>query len=215
MTPSLAAAMAELPIVAILRGVTPDEILGTAGALVDAGVRCIEVPLNSPQPFDSIERLCRAFGERVMCGAGTVLSAGDVDRLHGIGARLVVSPNVDAAVIARSVALGLTPVPGFLSATEALVAIAAGARWLKLFPAGAMGTGYWRGLSAVVPADVALVATGGVNADNAADWLAAGAQGLGIGADIYAPGRSVEEVGMRAAVLISAVRQRRTAGAVI
>ena len=152
------------PIVAILRGVKPDEILDIAAALVDAGVQAIEVPLNSPDPLVSIEKLCAAFGDKALCGAGTVLSAEAVDDVAKVGGKLIVTPNVDPDVIRRAVALGLTAMPGFATPTEALAAVKAGAKALKLFPAGTFGPGHIKAVKDVLPKDVLVYAVGGVGA---------------------------------------------------
>ena len=134
----------QLQLTAILRGIRPHEIIDVAAALLERGVHAIEVPLNSPEPLDSIQRLAAAFGERCLCGAGTVLQVAQVDQVHAAGGRLLVAPNTDPAVIARALALGVVPMPGVASATEAFAAIAAGARELKLFPASSYGPGHLR-----------------------------------------------------------------------
>jgi 2-dehydro-3-deoxyphosphogalactonate aldolase len=196
-----------LPIVAILRGITPDDILPTAAALHEAGITSIEVPLNSPDPLSSIEKLCSAYGALGLCGAGTVLSATDVDRVAAVGGRLIVTPNIDVAVIARAVRLGLTVMPGFASATEAFSAVAAGARALKLFPAGSYGPKHLKALTDVLPKDIALYAVGGVGAANLAEWRAAGAAGFGIGGELYRPGFSPQQVHQKAVELVAAYQQ--------
>jgi len=190
---------------AILRGIRPHEILDVAAVLVERGVHAIEVPLNSPDPFASIARLQQAFGERCLCGAGTVLSVAQVDQVHATGARLVVAPNTDAAVIARALALGLIPMPGVASATEVFAAIAAGARELKLFPASSYGPGHLRALRAVLPAGVRVHAVGGVDVGNAATWREAGVDGFGLGGNLYKPGMSAAEVGARFDVFTAAL----------
>ncbi len=152
--------LAELPIVAILRGVTPARIEGVAAALMAAGIRAIEVPLNSPEPFRSIEILATKFGD-CLTGAGTVLTPADVDRVADAGGRLLVTPNSDAAVIARGVARGMTAMPGFFTPSEAFVALGAGARFLKLFPASSGGPGHLKAIRAVLPPDVPVYAVGG------------------------------------------------------
>lgn len=191
---------------AILRGVRPDEILDIGAALLDAGVRIIEIPLNSPEPLVSIERLTAAFGERALLGAGTVLSVEDVDGVAAAGGRLIVSPNTDRAVIARAIELGLDVLPGFMTPTEALVAIAAGARDLKLFPAGSIGPAHMRALREVLPADRRVWAVGGVDASNFGQWLHAGASGVGVGGSLYRPGSSAMAVREAAAKLVTAWR---------
>ncbi|MBN6037613.1 2-dehydro-3-deoxy-6-phosphogalactonate aldolase [Amycolatopsis sp. 195334CR] len=185
-------------LIAILRGVTPGEVVGIGHALADAGITAIEVPLNSPDPFTSVRLLADALGDRCAIGAGTVLTTEDVGRAHEAGARLIVAPNCDAAVITAAVELGMTPYPGVATPTEAFTAIAAGARHLKLFPADAVGisgAGAWR---AVLPKDVGLLPVGGVDATNLAAWAAAGAAGAGLGSCLYRPGDTADAVGARA-----------------
>ncbi|WP_168077266.1 2-dehydro-3-deoxy-6-phosphogalactonate aldolase [Caulobacter sp. SSI4214] len=195
------------PIVAILRGVKPDEILDIAAALVDAGVQAIEVPLNSPDPLVSIEKLCAAFGDKALCGAGTVLSPEAVDDVTKVGGKLIVTPNVDPDVIRRAVALGLTAMPGFATPTEALAAVKAGAKALKLFPAGTFGPGHIKAVKDVLPKDVLVYAVGGVGAANLEPWRAVGVAGVGVGGELYRPGYTAAEVGQRAAALVAAWRQ--------
>jgi 2-dehydro-3-deoxyphosphogalactonate aldolase len=198
--------LAELPIVAILRGVTPDRILGVAAALFEAGIRAIEVPLNSPEPFKSIESLAKTFGDRCLCGAGTVLAAGDVDRVAAAGGKLLVTPNTDPAVIARGVEKGLTVMPGFFTPSEAFAAIAAGAKILKLFPASTGGTGHLKAVLAVLPKSVPVYAVGGVGAGNMKEWRWAGASGFGLGSELFKPDFSDEEIATRARQCVSAFR---------
>ena len=193
------------PLVAILRGIQPHEALGVGGALVEAGVRLIEVPLNSPDPFASIGALQREFGATALIGAGTVLDLEAVDALAATGARLMVTPNTNPAVIARGVKLGLEPVPGFLTPTEAFAAIAAGARRIKLFPATAQGPSYLKALCEVLPKTCGVWAVGGIGADNAADWIAAGAEGVAAGGSVYKPGMTAAEVGEKARALVAAL----------
>lgn len=192
------------PIVAILRGIEPADVVAVAQAIVDAGITMVEVPLNSPDPLTSIARLAAAMPHDCLCGAGTVLSIADVDAVHAAGGRLIVSPNTDPGVIARSVALGMTTLPGFATATEAFAAIHAGATGLKLFPAASYGPGHARALRAVLPPAIALYAVGGVDAAAVPAWLAAGVTGFGLGSDLYTPGRSAADVGQRAADFVAA-----------
>jgi 2-dehydro-3-deoxyphosphogalactonate aldolase len=194
------------PIVAILRGVTPSEVLEVARALIEAGIRAIEVPLNSPEPFESIRLLTQAHGATCLCGAGTVLSAAAVEQAAQAGARLIVTPNTDPAVIGRAVTLGLTVMPGFGTATEAFAAVAAGARTLKLFPAATYGTGHIQAVREVLPAGIELLAVGGVGAGGLAPWIAAGVHGFGVGGGLYRAGRPAAEVGRRAAALVAEYR---------
>ena len=197
------------PLVAILRGIRPDEILDVAQALVEAGIRGIEVPLNSPEPLVSIRRLSERYGNECLCGAGTVLKAAQVDAVAEAGGKLIVTPNIDRAVIARSVELGLQAVPGFATATEAFAALGAGATALKLFPASTYGVQHVKALRAVLPKELKVFAVGGVGAHNLAEWAAAGIDGIGFGTDIYAPGRTAAEVSTRATAIASAWRQAR------
>lgn len=194
------------PVVAILRGVRPDEVAEIGRGLVEAGIQLIEVPLNSPDPLEGLSRLVAAVGDRALCGAGTVLRPDEVDAVAQAGGRLLVAPNTDAAVIARAVALGLEPLPGFATPSEAFVAVAAGARRLKLFPASGFGTAYLRAMREVLPADVRVWAVGGTGADNFGDWLAAGAEGLGVGGALYRAGDTAAVVRARADALVSAWR---------
>ncbi|MDY6947569.1 MAG: 2-dehydro-3-deoxy-6-phosphogalactonate aldolase [Pseudomonadota bacterium] len=195
-------------LIAILRGIRPDEILDVAGALIDSGIRGIEVPLNSPEPLLSIGRLAERYGDRCLCGAGTVLQPAQVDAVAAAGGKLVVTPNVEPAVIRRSVVLGLHVVPGFATATEAFTALDAGAKALKLFPAASYGIQHLKALRAVLP-PVQIFAVGGVGARTLPEWLEAGIDGVGFASDIYAPGRPAADVGARAAAIVSAWRQAR------
>lgn len=193
------------PIVAILRGIRTDEAVPVAAALIDAGIRLIEVPLNSPDPLASIAAIQEAFGDIALVGAGTVLTAEAVGAVADTGARIIVTPNVDAAVIARAVSRGMEIMPGFLTPTEALAALAAGARRLKLFPAGSLGIGHLRAVREILPAGTGIWAVGGVDAANAAAWIAAGAEGVAAGSGLYRPGRSADEVGRIARELVAAL----------
>ena len=203
-------AIAACPIMAILRGVTPEEILDITAALFHAGVRAVEVPLNSPDPFTSIGRLSHAYGAQMCCGAGTVLQPGDVDRVADAGGRVIVSPNVNPAVIAQTVQRGLEPAPGFATATEAYMAVDAGARHLKLFPAITYGPGHLKQLNAVLPKGVAVWAVGGVGAANLADWRRAGARAFGIGGELYVAGQSAAETEHKARALVKTAQSLPT-----
>ncbi|MEO1000362.1 MAG: 2-dehydro-3-deoxy-6-phosphogalactonate aldolase, partial [Pseudomonadota bacterium] len=174
-------------------------------ALLAAGVRRIEVPLNSPEPFESIARLAAAFGEEAEIGAGTVVEAADVARVAEAGGRLLVAPNADPEVIGVAVGLGLRAVPGVFTATEAFAALAAGASALKLFPAVQAGPAGLKALRDVLPPATEVYAVGGIGPADFADWTAAGATGFGIGSALYAPGRTAEEVGRRAAEMVAAL----------
>lgn len=199
-------ALSACPVIAILRGVRPDEVADHAHALFEAGVRAIEVPLNSPDPLTSIGRLATAFGETCLCGAGTVLTAAEVQEVAGVGGKLIVSPNADPRVIACAVAWDLAAAPGVATATEAFVAIHAGARHLKLFPASTYGPGHLRQLKAVLPPEIAVLAVGGVGPDSMAEWRAAGAVGFGLGSELYKAGQSVAETAAKAGRVVAAVR---------
>lgn len=192
------------PLVAILRGLNAELAVATGQALIDAGIGMIEVPLNSPDPLLSIERLANAFGDQVIIGAGTVLSVSDVDAVCDAGGRLIVSPNMDGNVIARTVGRGALSYPGVFSPTEAFAAIAAGCHALKFFPASLHGPGGVKAIKAVLPPAMPVLAVGGVSVDTISDWLSAGTDGFGIGSNIFKPGWSPEEVGTRAEEFVAA-----------
>jgi 2-dehydro-3-deoxyphosphogalactonate aldolase len=194
------------PIVAILRGVKPEEIGDIAGALVSAGIRMIEVPLNSPYPYKTIENLVRTVGDIALCGAGTVLEPTMVDAVAEAGGRLIVTPNTQPAVIERAVALGLQVMPGFMTPTEAFTALRAGAKRLKLFPAHSLGPSHLKAVREVLPGGTGLWAVGGVSLDNLDHWLDAGAEGVAVGSTVYRPGDDARTVGSRAAELVTAWR---------
>ena len=202
-------ALQETPVVAIVRGIRPREILDHAQALYDAGLRGVEVPLNSPEPIESIRRLAEAFGDRMATGGGTVLRASDVERVAAAGGRIIVAPNTAAEVIRRALALGLDPTPGFATASEAFAAMEAGAKHLKLFPAATYGPGHVKQLKAVLPAQVTLWAVGGVGAEDLAAWWAAGARAFGLGGELYRAGQSVAETAEKARRVMAAVRDLR------
>ncbi|HKR89040.1 MAG TPA: 2-dehydro-3-deoxy-6-phosphogalactonate aldolase [Phenylobacterium sp.] len=202
-------ALAECPVVAIVRGVRPDEILDHAEALHAAGVRGVEVPLNSPDPLASIRMLAEAWGDRMTVGGGTVLSAASVEDVANAGGRIIVSPNTAPAVITRAVELQLDPAPGFSTPTEAFAALAAGARHLKLFPAVTFGPAHVKQIKAVLPAEAVVWAVGGVGAEQMADWWAAGARAFGIGGDLYRPGQSPAETAQKARRVVEAARALR------
>ena len=195
----------DLPVIAILRGVLPREVASIASVLIENGIRAIEVPLNSPDPLASIERLSSAHGQSCLCGAGTVLEPSQVDDVKAAGGSLIVSPNIDPRVIHRALQLGMTPLPGFATATEAFTAIAAGARNLKLFPASTYGTGHLRALRAVLPKTVRVYAVGGVGSDNIPEWMSAGADGVAIGSELYQRGLPPEDIARRAANIIASI----------
>lgn len=193
-------------LIAILRGIHPHESVEVATAIVEAGIRIIEVPLNSPEPLDSIERMRAALGDACTVGAGTVLDAASVQAVRDAGAQIVVSPNTDPAVIAATIANGLGSYPGAATPTEAFAAIAAGATSVKLFPGEAIGPAGLRAWRAVVPAHVELLPVGGVGVESIADWVRAGATGAGIGSSLYRPGAQPADVHRTALALVDAWR---------
>ena len=200
------AAMARCPLVAILRGVRPEEIEGIADALVEAGFSMIEIPLNSPDPLNSIGRIAKRYGDDVLIGAGTVLSVDQVEAVRGAGGCLIVSPNTNAAVIGASAAAGLVSLPGYSTPSEAFAAIGAGASGLKLFPAEAATPAVLRAQRAVLPADMAVLVVGGITPETMAPWLGSGAQGFGLGSALYKPGDAPALVGERARHFIEALK---------
>ncbi len=191
-------------LIAILRGITPDDAAPVARALCDAGITRIEVPLNSPDPFASITAIAADCGARAQIGAGTVLHPDQVARVAAAGGRLIVSPDCNTAVIAATRAAGLDSFPGVFTPTEALAACRAGAHALKLFPAFRLGADGLAALRAVLPAAVPVYAVGGVGPDDFATWLQAGAVGVGLGTALYRPGMAADDVGARAARAVAA-----------
>jgi 2-dehydro-3-deoxyphosphogalactonate aldolase len=199
--------LSELPLVAIIRGVSPDDAEVTAKAIFEAGIRIIEVPLNSPQPFDSIKIIADALGNRALIGAGTVLNTDDVKRVQHVGGRLIVAPNTDTDVIRATVDAGLVSSPGYFTPSEAFTAIKAGAHALKLFPAEAASPAVVKAQKAVLPKGIPLIVVGGVNVDNIGGWLDCGADGFGLGSGLYKPGQSAEETLQKARTFVAAVRR--------
>jgi len=191
-------------IIAILRGLTPEEALPVTDALLEAGITQIEVPLNSPDPFDSIARMVAYTTGHAQVGAGTVLDRADVLRLQEIGAKLVVSPDCNPDVIAATKAAGMLSFPGVFTPTEAFSALHAGADGLKFFPAFKLGIDGFAAVKAVLPAQAQTFAVGGVGPENFADWKAAGITGFGIGSNLYKPGRSIDDIAARARDMVSA-----------
>jgi len=193
------------PLVAILRGVRPEEVLEIGGVLIAAGFSILEVPLNSPQPIESIARLARTFGGEALVGAGTVRRGSEVDAVAEAGGRLIVTPHADAAVVRRAKERGLLAVPGFFTPAEAFAMIDAGADGLKLFPAEAASPAVLKAIRAVLPPEMPVLPVGGIDAASLVDWLAAGARGFGVGSALYKPGLSAAEVATRARVLMAAL----------
>jgi 2-dehydro-3-deoxyphosphogalactonate aldolase len=188
----------DLPLIAILRGVAPDEIVPVGRALYDAGFRVIEIPLNSPQPFESIRRLTAELGESCLIGAGTVLTEAQVAEVDAAGGRLIVSPNANLAVIRASKAAGLVSAPGVATPSEGFAALDAGADSLKLFPAEQLGPAVVKAWRAVFPKELALLPVGGITPDNMGPYVAAGANGFGLGSALYKPGLSAAQVSANA-----------------
>jgi len=198
--------LAPLPLVAVLRGITPAEVPAIADVLYAEGFRILEVPLNSPQPFDSIRRLADALGDRSLVGAGTVLDPADVTRVRDAGGHLIVMPHADPAVIREAKRLGLVCLPGVATPTEAFAALSAGADALKMFPAEAMLPAALRAWRAVLPKATRVFAVGGIRPDNMAPWWAEGAAGFGTGSNLYKPGAEPAQVRAGAAAYAAAFR---------
>lgn len=192
------------PLVAILRGIQPNEVEAVADVLVEAGFEAIEVPLNSPDPLVSIERLARHYGDRILIGAGTVLSATDCAAVADAGGRLMVSPNVDPGVLTMAVGRGMVTLPGVMTPTEALLAIRCGASALKFFPASVLGPSGISAIRAILPKGTKIAAVGGVSNDNFADYIAADIRIFGLGTSLYKPGRTPTETASAASAAIKA-----------
>ena len=193
------------PLVAIIRGVTPVDAEATARAIFDAGIRIIEVPLNSPDPFTSIRKIASAIGDQALIGAGTVLDPADVRRVRDAGGWLVVSPNTEPQVIRATVEAGMVSCPGMFTPTEAFTALAAGAHALKFFPGEGGSPAVLKAMRAVLPKDVPVMVTGGVSVDNARGWLEAGANGVGLGSGLYKPGQDAGTTAGKAREFVGAV----------
>jgi 2-dehydro-3-deoxyphosphogalactonate aldolase len=196
-------------IIAILRGVTPDEAVAVGDALYTAGIRIVEVPLNSPDPFNSIGKLAKSFAGRMVVGAGTVLSVADVNMLKASGGTISVSPDCNTDVIAQALALGLDPLPGVFTPTEAFAAIRSGSQHLKLFPAEAASPTTVKAWRAVLPKHIKVHAVGGVTPSNMGEWLACGVSGFGIGSSLYKPNMSPSAVSESAVKLVAAWRRAK------
>lgn len=199
------AAFAACPLIAILRGVRPDEVVAIGEELVAAGFTLIEVPMNSPDPLDSVARLAKALGDRAMIGAGTVLTVDQVMAMRDAGGRMVISPNTNLDVIRASAAAGLVSLPGIATPSEALAALDAGATALKLFPAEAASPVVLKAMRAILPKHVRVLPVGGIVPEGMAPWREAGAAGFGLGSALYKPGMSAAEVGAHARAFVAAL----------
>lgn len=199
------AAFASCPLIAILRGVQPDEVVAIGEELVAAGFTLIEVPMNSPDPLDSVARLAAALGDRAMIGAGTVLTVDQVAAMRDAGGRMVISPNANGDVIRASAAAGLVSLPGIATPSEAFAALDAGATALKLFPAEGASPTVLKAMRAVLPGDLRILPVGGITPEGMAPWRQAGAAGFGLGSALYKPGMTADEVGARARAFIAAL----------
>lgn len=201
------AAFASCPLIAILRGVRPDEVVAIGEELVAAGFTLIEVPMNSPDPLDSVARLVAALGDRAMIGAGTVLTVDQVAAMRDAGGRMVISPNTNIDVIRASAAAGLVSLPGIATPSEALAALDAGATALKLFPAEAASPTILKAMRAILPSDLRVLPVGGIVPEGMAPWRQAGAAGFGLGSALYKPGMTAGEVGARARAFVTALER--------
>jgi 2-dehydro-3-deoxyphosphogalactonate aldolase len=197
----------QCPMIAIIRGVTPGEAVETGRALIDGGIRIIEVPLNSPDPMASISALADAFGDEALIGAGTVLTTKDAEQVRHAGGKIIVSPNMNPAVIRATVEAGMVSSPGIFTPSEAFAALDAGAHTLKLFPAEAATPKVMKAMRAVLPKDVPFLVVGGVTPESVPGWMDAGADGFGLGGRLYKPGQSPEETLVKARAYVEAVRR--------
>ena len=209
MTPSelLRVRLDQCPLIAIIRGVTPEEAEAVGVAIYEAGIRIIEVPLNSPRPLESIERLARRLGEDALLGAGTVLDTDQVGQVRDSGGRIIVSPGTNVEVIAATAQAGMVSMPGYFTPSEAFEALGAGAHGLKFFPAEAASPAVIKAQKAVLPPDVPVLVVGGIKPDNMGPWRDAGADGFGLGSALYKPGQSTDETGRNARAFVEAVRR--------
>ena len=197
----------ECPLIAIIRGVAPDEVEGIGEAIFESGIRIIEVPLNSPDPIRSIERLAVRFGERMLVGGGTVLRWSEVHDIKAAGGQLIVSPNTNAEVVAATAEAGMVSCPGYFTPSEAFVALEAGATALKLFPAEGASPDVLKAHRAVLPKDTTVLMVGGIKPDNMQPWIEAGTAGFGLGGGLYKPGQSAAETFEKAQAYVAGVRR--------
>jgi 2-dehydro-3-deoxyphosphogalactonate aldolase len=204
-TMDMKAWLARCPLIAVLRGIRPHEAEGIGAALAGAGIAILEVPLNSPEPLESIRILAARFGGRQLVGAGTVMRPSQVDEIAAVGGRLIVTPHADPSIVRAAKAAGLLAVPGFFTPAEAMALLDAGADALKLFPAEGTNPAALRAMRAVLPRDTLVLPVGGIGADNMAAWQAAGAAGFGTGSSLYKPGDDPETVTRKAQLLVRAV----------
>jgi 2-dehydro-3-deoxyphosphogalactonate aldolase len=200
-------APASKELLAIVRGLTSDRASDVAALLIDCGFRTIEVPLNSPNPLETIRILADKYSATCLIGAGTVLTSADVDSVHSAGGRVIVSPNCDGSVICRALELGMRVLPGVASASEAFAALRFGAMELKLFPASTYGSAHLKALRSVLPPQVKVFPVGGIGARDIPEWLAAGADGFGFGGELFRPHYSANEIRNRAMNLMRALRE--------
>lgn len=198
------AAVRRCPLIAILRGVKPEEVVSIGEAVLDAGFTLLEVPLNSPDPLDSVARLAKAFAGRAVVGAGTVLEEQEVDAVQAAGGTMIISPNASIDVIATTARAGLVSLPGIATPSEAFAALRAGATALKLFPAEGASPAVLKAMRAVLPSSVRVFPVGGITADTLSGWLKAGAAGFGLGSALYTPGLTPEQVSIRARQFVAA-----------
>ena len=198
----------QCPLIAIVRGVTPDEAEAIGEAICDGGIRIVEVPLNSPDPFDSIARLRARLGEAMLIGAGTVLDPADVARVRDAGGRLVVSPHTNVEVIAETADAGLISCPGYFTPSEGFAALGAGATALKFFPAEGATPAVLKAQRAVLPRHVPIFAVGGISPDNMQPWFDAGADGFGLGSGLYKPGQSAADTRDKARAFVAGLSRR-------
>lgn len=203
------AALQRCPLIAILRGVIPDEVVAIGEALVEAGFTLIEVPQNSPAPFESIARLAKAFAGRAVIGSGTVLRKADVAGVQSAGGTMVISPNTNIEVIDATKRAGLVSIPGIATPSEAFIALDAGATALKLFPAEGASPTVLKAIRAILPSDVRVLPVGGITPDNLAPWVGAGAAGFGLGSALYKAGMTPSEIAGRARTFITALHKAR------